>query len=88
LASQPNPVIWGSYYAGLLAGNLDATHDYTGDGMNAQELAKTLNNIPAADPADSGYLVEQQERHNSLLWAYYYASSAKSVGEFRFGKFS
>lgn len=84
LAYQPEAAYWGVYHEGLLAGNLDATHDYTGEGMSVGELAEILKKIPAAGPADSGYLVEQQGRRNSLQWAYYYPppSSSSSQGTY------
>ena len=81
LAYQADSSAWGTNYAGLLAGNLDATHDYTGDGMSVRELAEILKKVAAAGPADSGYLVEQQGRRNSLQWAYYYPPSSSNSSE-------
>ncbi len=71
LAFQPDAAYWGAYYAGLAQGNLDATHDYTGDGIDAGELYITLKPIPASGSPDSEFLVEPQSRRNSLGWAYY-----------------
>jgi hypothetical protein len=81
LAYKPDPTTWGVQHAGLLTGNLDATHDYTGDGMSAQQLAETLNNIPTVSSSASGYVVEQQARWNSLQSAYYYPSSSGNSSE-------
>lgn len=75
LAFQPAPAAWGAYYAGLALGDLDATHDYTGDGMPASELAAILAGIPAAMPSGSGFLMEPQMRRNELLRAYYRPAS-------------
>ena len=72
LAYRPSPAAWGAFYAGLLAGNLDPTHSYTGDGLTALELAMALKNNPAAGPTRSGLLVEQQYRWNHLDSYFYF----------------
>jgi hypothetical protein len=82
LAYKPSPSDWGTYYAGLLAGNLDATHDYTGDGMNASELAQVIKKPPATGPANSGYRVEQQGRSNSIVAYYFMSTSNTSSGTY------
>ena len=64
LANQPGPVIWGTYMAGLQAGDLDATNDYTGDGISASELATMLILSAAVPPPVTGFLVEPQSRVN------------------------
>lgn len=71
LAFQPDPALWGIYYAGLALGNLDATHDYTGEGISAKELADVLRFVPEAGPTDTGYLVETMKRRNYLRAAFY-----------------
>ena len=81
LAYQSEETYWEAYHAGLLAGNLDATHDYTGDGINARELAKALKKITAAAPTDSGYTVESETRRNSLQSAYYYPPGSYSSSQ-------
>jgi N-acetylmuramoyl-L-alanine amidase len=42
LENNPDLNFWGTYYAGLVAGNLDPNHDYTNDGMTAVQLVQTL----------------------------------------------
>jgi hypothetical protein len=70
LANQPDPAIWGTYMAGLEAGDLDATHDYTGDGISACELAAKLTPGAAVAPPVTGFLVEPQSRFNYIAaWA-------------------
>ena len=46
LAYQPDPAAWGAYYTDLALGQLDATHDYTGDGISAGSLANLLRSAP------------------------------------------
>ena len=72
LASQPDPASWGAYYDGLVQGDLDATHDYTGDGTTAGELSQILKDSPGVGPTHSGYILEQQSRSNGIYWAYLY----------------
>ena len=81
LVYQADSSAWGTHYAGLVAGNLNATYDYTGDGMSVRELAEILKKIAAAGPAASGYHLEQQGRRNSIPWAYYFSSSSSSSSE-------
>lgn len=50
LASQPDPASWGTYYAGLVAGNLEAAHDYTGEGMSVSELLQGMKDIQEFRP--------------------------------------
>jgi hypothetical protein len=87
LAYQPDPGPWGAYYAGLVVGDLDATHDYTGDGMPAIELAAILTGIPAAMPSQSDFLMEQQIRRNKLEWAYYMPVTSNNPTEYAVGSY-
>ncbi len=84
LAFQSDPVLWGSYYAGLIDGNLDANHDYNSEGMSVGELAQILKNIPQGEMSETGYYIEPQQRSNKLAWAYYYynLSQLTAVGSY------
>ena len=68
VAYQPDPVSWGEYYAGLIVGDLDATHDYTAEEMPIGDLAPILASYPtsSAVPAEVGYFAQLQGRHNLL----------------------
>jgi len=73
LAYNSDPSYWGAYYAGLVAGDLDATHDYTGDGMSAADLAATIAPVAKAESIPGKYRIEIQDRINSIpSWAIYY----------------
>ena len=61
LEYQPDEAAWGTYYAGLIIGDLDPNHAYTDDNMPMLELANILRRMAAAgaynpDPSmlDSG----------------------------------
>ena len=60
LNHNSNPAAWATRYAGLIAGNLDATHDYTGDGTTAAQLFVTLSGAGSVDPQTTKYLTERQ----------------------------
>ncbi len=68
LAVNPAPEFWGTFHAGLLAGDLDPIHDYTGDGQPIGDLLPTLIAIAKVGPSESGFLQEGLNRHNSM-WA-------------------
>ncbi len=56
---------WGALYAGLVAGNLDAAADYTGEQISAAEIARLCNRPPAQQSPD-GVEMQFQARSNSL----------------------
>ncbi|MEO5716496.1 MAG: hypothetical protein ABIT37_23665 [Luteolibacter sp.] len=82
LEFQPDPLYWGIYYAGIEMGDLDASHDYTGDGISAAGL----NSLFAQPALGSGnpqaeYLIQPQYRFNKLINAYYHPPVGTSLGE-------
>lgn len=70
LLYKPDPVAWATRYAGLIAGNLDATHDYTGDGTTAAQLFVTLSGAGSVDPLTTRYLTERQANNAKLEGTY------------------
>jgi hypothetical protein len=82
LEFQPDPATWSSWYAGLITGNLDATHDYTGDGLSAAELSSLFaQSLVRSGNPNAEYQIQPQYRFNKLTNAYYRPPAGTFPGE-------
>ena len=63
LQAHPASSHWGNKYAGLVAGNLDATYDYTGDGVSLKEFFTAFSNGASTDPLTTSHLIQAETRH-------------------------
>ena len=93
LEFQPDPTAWGTYFAGLLAENLDASHDYTGDGVSTAELSSLFTQSASGfGNPQAEYLIEPQYRFNKLMNGYSLPSAGTSppvsYGQYVEGGFS
>ncbi|MCX6875378.1 MAG: alpha/beta hydrolase [Verrucomicrobia bacterium] len=74
LASGKSPEEWGPLYPDLASGNLNPTTDYTGDGIEAIDLAAIIN-CPPSEQSIDGIKLESQQRRNILAWGLHVPAS-------------
>jgi hypothetical protein len=66
LSVDPTAEFWGSFHAGLLAGNLDPSHSYTGDNTAIGDLIPVLVAMASSSTGSDMVFIEPQYRENSL----------------------
>jgi len=66
LAANPAPEFWGAFHAGLLAGDLDPSHSYTGDNTAIGDLTPVLVAMGSTSTGSDMVFIEPQYRKNSL----------------------
>lgn len=77
LASGKSPEDWAPLYADLLAGNLNPTTDYTGEGVTAAVIANLFSS-PAALQSPDCITLRSQSRRNNLVAGLYKPQSLNS----------
>ncbi len=66
LAVNSTPEHWGTFHAGLLTGNLDPNHDYTGDGQPIGSFVPMFASIAGSPPTGLQIRVESKYRWNRV----------------------